>query len=239
MKQTLTIARRELASLFFSPIAYVVLVIFALGSAWLFQWRFQSGQPAEMRWTFDYVSYLLVFLVPAISMRLLSEEWSRGTIETLLTSPVSDTQVVLGKWLGALGFFAALLGPLVVMAGVLEVYGSPDYGPLATGFIGLILVGGFYLAIGVFASAVTRNQVIAFVLGVFLIGIFVLLAPSLQGVEWLSPGLTKTMNYLSVYEHLTDFTKGLLDSSHFVYFLSGMGLFLMLAVQMLGLRRWS
>ena len=162
----LTIAKRELAGLFFSPIAYVVLGAFAIGASTFFLQGFEPGQPASMRSTFDAVVWLLVFLAPAISMRLISEELRSGTFERLMTSPVSDAQVVLGKWLGALVFFCVMLLPLVVHAIALELVGSPELGPIVTGMLGLVLVGALYLAIGVFASAWSQNQIIAFLVTV-------------------------------------------------------------------------
>src|SRR5687767_12940273 len=108
MKQTLTIARRELSSLFFSPVAYLVLGLFAFGASIIFIWNFGPSQPATLRPTFEALFWLMIFLVPAISMRTLADEFRSGTIETLMTAPISDAQVVIGKWLGAMGFFLAL-----------------------------------------------------------------------------------------------------------------------------------
>ena len=125
--------------------------------------------PATLRGTFSGLIWLMIFLVPAISMRLVSEEYRNGTIETLMTTPITDTQVIIGKWLGAMGFLMALFVPLVFLAGVLEMTGSPDWGPIISGFVGLLLAGGLYLAIGTFASALTQNQIIAFLITVFVI----------------------------------------------------------------------
>lgn len=235
---TFTIAKRELQSLFYSPIAYVVLGGFAIGSSVFFIQGFQPGRPATMRGTLDMVVWLLIFLAPAISMRLVSEELRSGTYERLMTSPVNDLQVVLGKWLGALVFFCILLSPLLVQVAVLEAVAEPELGPIVTGLLGLILVGALYLAIGVFASAWTQNQIIAFLLTVFIIAIPTFAAFFLAEEATLKPALRHLVLYISVNNQYQDFAKGLIDIRHFVYFLSGTALFLFLAVKLVESRRW-
>ena len=235
---TLTIAKRELASLFFSPIAYVVLGAFAIGSSTFFLQSFEPGRPASMRSTLDAVVWLLVFLAPAISMRLISEELRSGTFERLMTSPVNDAQVVLGKWLGALAFFCVLLSPLVVHAFVLERVGSPELGPILTGLLGLVLVGALYLAIGVFASAWSQNQIIAFLLTVFIIAVPTFAAYYVAGERMPDPAVRRLVEYISVNQQYADFAKGLIDIRNFVYFLSGTALFLFLATTLVASRRW-
>ena len=133
MSAIVTLARRELIGLFASPIAWVVLALFALGTGLVFAVDFGPGRPATMATTFNATVWLLVFLAPAVSMRLLSEELARGTLERLVTSPVSDTQIVLGKWLASLVFLGLLLTPLLVQIGVLYLNGEPDAGPLIGG----------------------------------------------------------------------------------------------------------
>ncbi len=238
MSKTLTIAKRELSSLFYSPIAYVVLGLFGLGSALIFVRGFGPGEPAQLRPTLDGLIWLMIFIVPAISMRLLSEELRSGTVEPLMTAPVSDAEVILGKWLGAMGFFATLLLPLLVFVIVLNLWGDPEPGPLLSGLLGLLLVGGLYLAIGTFASAATQNQIIAFLVTIFIICVFTLVMFFLPRVEFFSPGMKDAMHYLNVNMQFEDFSKGLIDTSNFVYFLSGTILFLFFAVKMLESRRW-
>jgi ABC-2 type transport system permease protein len=238
MKNVFTLFRRELASLFFSPIGYVVLAMFALGSSLVFYVSFGPGNHATMRNTYAGVVWLLVFLAPAISMRLLSEEISRGTLEKLMTSPVGEAQVVLGKWLAAVAFFAVLLLPLVVQFGVLELSADPDWGPAITGLVGLLLVGGLYLAIGVFASAASENQIIAFLLTVFVICLLTFLLYFLPEATFVPPRVRAAMFYANVNRQFEDFNKGLIDLRNFVYFLSVTALFLFLAVKLLESRRW-
>lgn len=234
----LTIAKRELASLFYSPVAYVVLGAFAIGSSTFFLGAFEPGQPASMRTTYDAVVWLLIFLAPAISMRLISEELRSGTFERLMTSPISDTQVVLGKWLGALAFFCIMLLPLVIHALLLEQAGSPEFGPILTGLLGLALVGALYLAIGVFASAWSQNQIIAFLLTVFIIAIPTFATYYIAGQPMPDPAARRLVEYLSVNQQYADFAKGLIDIRNFVYFLSGTAMFLFLAVVLVQSRRW-
>lgn len=238
MRQVVTIAKRELASQFFSPIAYVVLGLFALGTSMIFLATFRPGEPATLRNTLQGVVWTLVFLVPAISMRLISDEFRSGSIEPLMTAPVTDTQVIVGKWLGALGFFASLLVPLVVLVVVLEVFADPDYGPIMTEFVGLMLIGGLYLAIGIFSSAATQNQIIAFLLTVFIISLFTVALFFLPQTSFISPGTRQAMFYLNVHMQFEDFNKGVTDTSNLVYFVSGTALFLFMAVKLLESKRW-
>ena len=238
MHRTLAIARRELSSLFFSPIAYVVLALFGLGSAWIFFHGFGPGARAELRPIFDFVIWLMIFIVPAISMRLISEELRSGTIEPLMTAPISDAEVVLGKWIGAMGFFAAVLTPLGVLAVVLELNSDPERLPILTGLVGLFLVGGLYLAIGIFASATTQNQIIAFLVAIFIICILTFVMFFLPQAGFVTPWMKDAMNYMNVNHQFNDFSKGLIDSSNFIYFFSGIAVFLFMSVLALQSRRW-
>lgn len=238
MKATLTLMRRELASLFYSPIGYVVLALFALGSSLVFYIGFAPGNHATMRITYSGVVWLLIFIAPAISMRLVSEEFSRGTIERLMTSPINDLQIILGKWLAAMLFFGVLLLPLVVQIIILELAADPDLGPVFTGLLGLLLVGCLYLAIGVFASAATENQIIAFLLTVFVICSLTFLLYFLPSAAFIPPSVRSAMFYANVNRQFEDFNKGLIDLRNFVYFASMTALFLFLAVKLLESRRW-
>ena len=238
MSNILTIARRELSSLFFSPIAYVVLGLFALGTSWIFLMSFGPGEPATLRSAFVAIVWLMIFLVPAISMRLVSDEVRSGTLELLMTSPLSDTQVILGKWLGALGFYFVLLSPILIQAFVIAAFAKPDLGPMFTGFVGLLLVGGLYLAIGTFASTLTQNQIIAFLVTIFVICILTFVTFFVPHSASVWPLLRDTMLYLNINTQFEDFTKGIIDTSNVAYFLVGIALFLFFAVLSLESRRW-
>lgn len=238
MRGVFTIARRELAALFYSPIAYAVIGLFALGVGLVFLVGFVPGQEATMRTVFDAVVWLLVFLVPAVGMRLLSEEFARGTVERLMTLPVNETQVVAGKWLACVSFLAVMLATLLVPVVVLEVVGEPDYGPVFTGLLGLLLVGSVYAAVAVFASATTQNQVVAFMAAVFVNCGLTFVLFFLPESEMVGPKAQAALRYANLNRQYADFAKGLIDVRHFVYFASGTVFFLYAAVKLLESRRW-
>ncbi len=239
MSKTLIIAKRELTSLFYSPVAYVALIVFALLTAGLFvSATFYPGQPAELRQPFVWIVWLLVFIVPAISMGLLSEEVKSGTIEVLMTSPVSEVNVVLGKWLGSLGFFLTLLVPLVVQVVVLEMVADPDYGPILSGLLGIVLVGGLYLAIGLMVSAATRDQFIALLITILITGFVTIGLYLLASATWMPAWLRPAVYFANIDQQYADFARGLVDTSNFVFFLSGTAMFLFFAVLILQSRRW-
>ncbi|QDU70857.1 ABC transporter permease [Mucisphaera calidilacus] len=239
MYATWTIAKRETLSLFYAPVAYLVLGLFTFIASMIFLGLFDSGAPASMRNLFFWVAILLAFVLPAVSMRLLSEEIKSGTLELIMTAPVSDAQLVLGKWIGALIFYLAMLSPLVLQVLILELHGTPDYGPILTGLAGLVLVGAFYLAIGVFASSLSDSQIVAYMVtalftGMFTVGLWMIG----RSVSWLPEWSKKACYYLSVVGQYEDFSKGLIDTSNFVYFVSLTLFFLFLAVKLVESRRW-
>lgn len=238
MSAVVTLARRELIGLFASPIAWVVLALFALGTGLVFGVGFGPGRPATMTTTFEATVWLLVFLAPAVSMRLISEELARGTLERLVTSPISDTQIILGKWLAALAFLGLLLAPLLIQIGLLYASGNPDAGPLVGGLLGVALVGALYLAIGVFASAATENQIIAFLLAAFLIALLTFLFFFLPESGWLPARARAAVLYANVNRQFGEFNRGVIDAGNVFYFVSMTGLFLFLAVKLLESRRW-
>lgn len=239
MNRTITIAQRELASIFSSPIAYVTLGLFAIGATLIFFITFSPGQQATMRPTFQWVVWLLIFLAPALSMRLISEEFRTGTIETLLTAPLGEMHIVLGKFLGVFAFYCILLlAPLLILIGVLEFASNPEYGPILIGFIGLLLVGGLYLAIGIFASAATKDQIISFLLTVFIICLFTIALQFLAMADFVSLDMQRALRYINITSQYEEFGKGVLTLSNLIYFVTGIGLFLFMAVKVLESRRW-
>jgi ABC-2 type transport system permease protein len=145
MSRAPVIARRELSSYFYSPIAYVALTLFLMAAGYLFWRDFQPGQPAGMRTIFDWMVWLLVFIVPVLCMGLLAQEWATGTIEPLMTAPVEETDVVVGKFLGALGFFCVLLAPTLFYVVLLRLYSRMDFGPIFSGYLGILLVGALFV----------------------------------------------------------------------------------------------
>ncbi len=238
MSAVWTIAKRELTGMYFSPIAYLVLGIFAFVTSLLFFAQYGPGQPATMRGEFTWLVWLLVFLSPAISMRSISEELKSGTIEMLMTAPISDTQVVLGKWLGAVGFFLTLLIPVLLQVALLELTAEPDYGPIFTGLLGLILVGALYLAIGVFVSTLTDSQLIAFITTALITGFLTIGLYMISAADFTPLAVKDVLYYINVNQQFEAFAKGLIDVRNFVFFLSGSALFLFFGIKLLESRRW-
>lgn len=223
-----TIAKRELGGYFTSPVAYVFLVIFLLlagfftFTAGAFFERGEAGLAAFFAWH----PWLYLILVPAVGMRLWSEERRAGTIELLLTMPVTTAQAIIGKFLASWLFLAlalALTFPVIITANVL---GDPDNGVIFTGYIGSLMLAGAYLAVSCMTSAMTRNQVVAFILSVVLC-LFLILAgfnpvTDLM-VRWASPAFIDTVAAFSVMTHFDGFQKGVIDSRDLLFFLSVIG----------------
>jgi len=237
---TFAIARRELSGFFFSPIAYVTIALFALVASLIFVFfQFNPRQPAEMRTFFTVVVWVLLAVGPAISMRLVAEEMRSGTIETLMTAPLGDAQVILGKWLGGVGFYTVMLLPSLVYVLVLVTLSDPDPGPVLSGYLGLLLVGGFFLAVGLLFSTLSRNQIIAYI--ATLVVMLVLTLVTLIVPRFLGPGwawLAATCAFVNVNNQYEDFAKGVIDISNLVYFVSGMALFLVASIKALESRKW-
>src|SRR5438477_3488105 len=155
MNRAITIARREFLSYLFSPIAYVAMTLFLLASGFLFRKDFEPGQPAAMRTIFEWMVWLLVIVVPLLCMGLIAQEWATGTIEPLMTAPVDETDVVIGKFLGALAFFCVLLAPTLLYVVLLRLYSRMDFGPIFSGYLGILLVVSLFVSIGLFCSSLT------------------------------------------------------------------------------------
>jgi ABC-2 type transport system permease protein len=238
MKHVSTLAQRELSVYFFSPIAYVVIAVFLLVTGLFFGTQnFVPGAESSLRTTLgDYMPIILVFILPMLTMRLLSEEFRSGTIETLMTAPVSEVDVVLGKFLGAMVFYLVLLAPTLLYVVLMAIYGTLDVGMLLCGYLGLLFLGAFYIAVGLFFSAWTRNQVIAVVCSFVVLGILTFLAGYLGGLLSGTPRIL--LQQLAVLNHFQDFSRGALVSDHVVFFVTLTGLFLFLTVKTLESRRW-
>ncbi|MBO1075305.1 ABC transporter permease subunit [Roseomonas marmotae] len=230
MGATLTVARRELAGYFATPVAYVFIVIFLVmsGALTFTLGNFFSRGTADLSPFFGFVPWLFLFLVPAITMRLWAEERRLGTIELLLTLPLTQWQAVVGKFLAAWAFCAialALTFPLVITVNYL---GNPDNGVIAAGYAGCLLVAGAFLAVGAAISALTKNQVIAFVLAVAICFLFTA-AGSPVVTEFLSvriPELAEVARGLSISERLGGFSRGVISLPDLVFFASFIGFWL-------------
>jgi ABC-2 type transport system permease protein len=259
MRNVVTLVEREFRAYFASPIAYVVLTMFVFLSGVFFQtilgqvveYASMAGLQAQQfggeippldvpglvsESFMGTVSVILLFVLPMTTMGLFSEEKKRGTIELLLTLPLTDLQVVAGKFLAAMAFYTVMLGTTVVPMSALFLYGDPAWGPIASAYAGLLLYGAALLAVGLFVSTLTENQIIA---GVLSFGVILLL----WMVDSLAQGTTATtrevLTHLSILGHLDDFLAGVLAVSHVVFYLSLMTLGLFLTYRAVDAMRWK
>jgi ABC-2 type transport system permease protein len=240
VKRAPVIARRELGSYFYSPVAYVAMFLFLMAAGYLFWRDFVPGQPAGMRTIFDWMVWLLVFIVPVLSMGLLSQEWSTGTIESLMTAPIGETDVVVGKFLGALGFFVFLLLPTLLYVVLLKIYSTVDVGPIFSGYLGILLVGALFVAVGLFCSSLTRSQVVAAVLAVAILFLITIVPWAAMRAEGSTLGATwRKVADQGVYNRYADFSRGVIDTSHVIFFLAVTTVFLFLTIKVLESRRWK
>jgi ABC-2 type transport system permease protein len=252
MSNILAIAQKELKSYFASPIAYIVIGVFALLYGFFYFIMLQyfmrvslqamagGGQSVNinemmLRPMLQNVTVIVLFVLPMVTMRTYSEEKRSGTIELLLTSPLTDLQIIMGKFIGALALYAAMLGITLIHLAILFVYGNPEWKPLVTAYLGLLLLGSCFISMGLFVSSLTRNQVVA---GVVTFG----LALFLWVVSWLSSFSTGTLgtlaSYLSLIDHFDDFSKGVIDTTHLAYYLSFITFGLFLTAKSVDSERW-
>jgi len=240
MTRSHIIARREIASYFYSPLAYVALTLFLVGTGILFWFDFQPGQPAGLRTIFDWMVWLLVVIVPVLCMGLLAQERSSGTIETLMTAPLGEGDVVLGKFFGALGFILILLLPTLLYVVLLRIYSRVDLGPIFSGYLGIFLVAALFTSVGLFCSSLTGAQTLAAVGGVtilFLITIVPWWVGRQQGSTL--PAIWRRAIDLGIYNRYVDFSKGVVDTSHVIFFVVLTGVFLFVTAKVLESRRWK
>lgn len=238
MRTTVAIMQRELLSLFCSPIGYVVIAGFLLltGVIVLVTGSFGPGQPATLRNVFDFTPYVLTIIVPAITMRALAEEYRNGTFETLMTAPVSELSLVLGKFLAAVAFYAILLAGTLVYLLLMALYGSPDLGASLSSYLGLLLVGSAFAAFGLFTSSLTPNQIVAWMLGTVPLMLFVWFGGFIVRVVG---GLVRdVVQSVNIVRHLDQFNRGLVTLESVTFFVSMTALFLFLTVKVVESRRW-
>lgn len=235
MKNLLTIFRKELISYFNSPVAYIVIVVFLIITGWFFTSSLFITGVVTMRNVFDIIPFIFLFFVPAISMRTFAEEKKSGTIELLLTKPITDTDIVVGKFLAALALTGiALLFTLIYVIS-LSFLGSIDLGSIIGSYIGLLLMSGIYISIGIFASSLTENQVIAFIISFLIVfGLFMLN----KVLIFLPTSLASILEYISIDYHFGNIARGILDTRNIIYYLSGIFIFILLTRFSLESRKW-
>jgi ABC-2 type transport system permease protein len=235
MKNTVTIAGRELISYFGSPVAYVVAAAFLAINGFLYGVIISGSKQADMSFVFSDMGIVLLFVIPGITMRLLAEEQRMGTIELLLTAPVRDWEVIVGKFAAAMALFLLMLVPTGLYVLFLMLWGHPDSSTILTGYVGIILVGAVFVSIGLLTSAITQNQLVAFLIA-FVVSLILWL------IDGLSANFTGTggnvLSYLALQQHLSDFESGSVQSQDLVYLLSVTICALFLATRLLETRRY-
>ena len=237
MRNMKAIYFKEMKSYFNSPMAYIFLVIFAVITGYFFTRTFFLFHQSAMRSLFNIIPLVYLFFIPAITMSLIAREKNLGTMEGMSTLPLRDLDFVVGKFLAALSLvLAGLLISLVHFFTLTQVGTNIDYGAVFTGYLGIALAGAVYSAVGTFACSLTDNQVVAFIIGIFIVLIFFLMDKMLMFVP---AALTGIIQYLSVDYHLSNISRGVIDSRNLIYFASVVGLFLFMTVRMLEIRRWK
>ena len=229
------IAWRELASFFVSPIAYILMAAYLVVIAFFFNAEIQGSGQAQMEQTFVMMTWLSLFICPIITMRLLSEEARSGTLETMLTAPITDFELAIGKYVGAFLFYLSLQVPTLVFVYILARQGAPDYGTIISSYAGMVLFGAMLISMGLLISAFTKNQVIsAFV---SFVGMFILFFLSYMGQQ-IGGMMGSVVQYMGAVTHYIDFTMGQINSQHVLYYVFLSVLFLFFSVRAVESHKW-
>ena len=252
VRNILAIAGKELRSYFASSIAYIIIGLFALLFGWFFyvylhvfveqsqRMQMMGGGTVNVneqmiRGVLQNAAVIILFVMPMITMRTYSEEKRSGTIELLLTSPLTDFEIIMGKFLGAMGLFTAMLLVTMIDMAILFRLGNPEWRPIAAGYLGLLLMGGCFISVGLLISSLTKNQIVA---GVMTFAVFLML----WVINWLADSSGPTgqavLSFLSITAHFDDFTKGIIDTKHVIYYLSFITFGLFLTAKSVDSERW-
>jgi len=243
MNRVLIIARREISSLFVSPIAYVVLFIFLLFMGVVFTYFiFSPGQVIELRELADFSRFALFFVVPLLTMSLFADEYRSGRIEMLRTSPITEFDLLLGKFIGAMSFYLVLIGSTLLYLIVLLLFGRPDFWQVASCYLGMGLMGAMFVSVGLFFSACTSEQIVAAMAGIITLGALTIPDLFSQSVtnsftSWKIP-LRSIIEYLTVGTHMGDFTRGAVELTNIAYFAGFTLLFLFWTYLVLESKKW-
>ena len=253
MRNVLAIAQKELKAYFASPMAYIVIGLFVLLYGWFYvailryfidmsMRASQLGGPQSMnvnqvliRQLLQNVTILVLFVMPMVTARIYAEEKRSGTIELLLTSPLTDLQIILGKFLGALALYGVMLLVTTIHLGLLFLYGNPEWKPILTSYLGLLLMGGSFISLGLFISSLSKNQVVA---GTMTFAVFLLLWVITWIGETGGPTGRTVTEYLSIVNHFDDFAKGVIDTTHIIYYMSFITFSLFLTLKSVDSERW-
>jgi ABC-2 type transport system permease protein len=252
VRNILAIAGKELRSYFASPIAYVIIGLFALLFSRFFyaylmvfvqrsSGMMQQGGGANninqemIRYVLMNSAVIILFVMPMITMRTYAEEKRSGTIELLLTSPLTDVEIILGKFFGAMGLYCAMLSVTVLYMALLFVYGNPEWRPVVAGYLGLLLLGGCFISVGLLISSLTKNQIVA---GVVTFAVFLMLWIINRPADQSGPVMRAVLNHLSIIDHFDDFARGIVDTKHVVYYASFITFGLFLTAKSVDSERW-
>lgn len=237
MRNIVTIMRRELSSYFLSPIIYIVMALFVLIYGFFFLLTFVGRNGGDSNLQYSFINLVIVFLIiiPLLTMRTLAEERKLGTEEFLMTAPITSTEIVLGKIFGLMVSFLIIISTLLVHIIIAFALSKPEIGPIVSSFIGLFLLGITFISIGLFASSLTDNQIVAGVVS------FTMLL-MLWIVNWLADAfvgvLGQVFNAISFINYYADFTKGIMDTANIIFYLSVTALFIFLTIRQVEARRW-
>ena len=230
------IFKKEVKSYFYSPIAYVLMGLFVLVVAIFFYLGNIKGQSADFNSTLSAITFILIIIIPILTMRILAEDRKNGTEVLLITSPLSLSNMVIGKYLALLLVFLVMTGLTLIFPLITLMLGTPPIAPIIGSYIGFILLGAAFISVGVFASSLTENQVISVLISfVSMLVIFFMdsLGNALGG--WMST----VMNWLSLPSRYNEFTTGILNIGNIIYYLSFIAVFLFLTIRVIEKRRWS
>jgi ABC-2 type transport system permease protein len=230
----MALVRKDLTQYFASPVGYLVLTVYFLVGGFFFYLIAVQSRNASMIPVFQNTVILLLFITPMITMRLWSEEEKSGTAELLCTSPLTLWDIVAAKYLAAMAFFAAMLSSTLVYLAVMLASGNPDLGPVVANYMGYILAGGAFFALGLLASTLSENQIVSAVIAYGMLLMLWVIGAAGNNVQ--GP-LGDFLKYISVFEHLDDFFKGVVDLTHVFYFLSIIFVGLFLSVKVLESKR--
>lgn len=238
MKTILTIFWKEFRGYFNSPIAYIFIISFLVFTNWLFFKGFFLMNQSSLRSFFSILPWVFLFLAPAVTMRSWAEEKKLGTIELLMTLPVKDYEVVLGKFLASFIFLIVTLLCSIPLPLTVMLVGNPDIGPIWGGYLGAFLMGGAYLAIGCFASSLTENQIVAFIIAIFLSFALLIIGENLVIMN-LPAALVPVFTFLGLGAHFESIGRGVIDSRDIIYYISIIGFFLFLNGLSVESRKWK
>jgi ABC-2 type transport system permease protein len=258
MRNFIAVYTKEMRSYFVSPVAYVIAGVFLFLSGYLFRnilmqfnfWCLQFSQQQGMAGMgmptfnlnemvvtqfFAVMDFIWLMVVPMLTMRLIAEEKKSGTIELLMTSPISTVEIILGKFFACFSLYTIIVALTLVFCAILEIYGDPDWGPIFTAYLGYMLLGGTFIGVGLLASSLTENQIVAVLLS---FGLLLLLCLIDWSASFAGPTAAKILEYVSIIQHLRDFQRGVIDTKDVIFYLSFIFFSLFLTSRIIESRRW-